>query len=149
VWPPEHTPLPSMFWPTIGALFLVASNLAMMVLKRAARRADLAQVRRWLIVASVLSVIFVGLRWLDFQSLNVRWDTNAYASAAWMVAGFHATLVLTNAVETVVFAWIMFSDKRTERHFSDVYDSCDYWIFLTWSWVPLYATVFLGPNWLR
>lgn len=148
-WPPPRTPLPAPLWPTVGAIVMVLSNVPLIVLKRSARRFDAKATQVWAWVAAALSVAFLFLRWMDFSALNVRWDTNAYGSAAWMIVGFHATLVLTNAFETVVLAALLSSSHRVTRHFSDTVDSADYWHFLTLSWVPLYLLVYIGPTWLR
>ena len=145
-WPPEHTPLPSLFWPTVHMAVMLLSILPLMVLKRAATRMDLEATRRWIIVACVLALLFLPLRYADFEALNVRWDTNAYGSAAWLTTGFHATLLFANAIETIVFAVLMFGDRRTERHFSDVADMANYWYFMVLLWLPLWVLVFVWPG---
>ena len=149
VWPPEHSPRPSLLWPTVNMVVLLLSNVPMAAFKHAAERLDLESLRRWSLVASAMALLFVGLRWLDLAALNVRWDTNAYGSITWMTAGFHTTLILANAIETPVYAAILFSDRQTERHFSDGSDTAFYWMFMTVVWVPLYAIVYLGPYLLR
>ena len=149
VWPPEHSPRPSLLWPTVNVILFLLSNIPMIAFKRAAERLDLEALRRWAVVASVMSVLFVGMRWLDLAALNVRWDTNAYGSISWITAGFHTTLIIANAIETPVYTALIFSDRMTERHFSDGSDSAFYWMFMTIVWVPLYAIVYLGPYLLR
>ena len=144
-WPPEHTLRPSLFWPTLSMAVLVLSNLPMLGVSRAAHRFDLAALRRWMIVASLLSVAFGFLRWQDMLALNARWDTNAYASAAWLTAGLHASLLVMNACETVVFTVFIHTDRVTDRHFSDASDAGVYWVFMTLVWVPLYGLLYLGP----
>jgi heme/copper-type cytochrome/quinol oxidase subunit 3 len=144
-WPPEHTLRPSLLWPTIQAALMLASNGPNYLLQRSARALDLAAVRKWVVVEAVLSVVFVALRWQEFLSLNVRWDANAYGSIAWATVGFHATLLLLQMVETMVFGVFLYGDKIEEKHFSDAYDSAFYWYFMTGSWVVLYAIVFLSP----
>jgi cytochrome c oxidase subunit III len=149
VWPPEHSPRPSLLWPTVNVILLLLSNIPMAAFKRAAERLDLESLKRWAVVASVISVLLVGLRWVDLAALNVRWDTNAYGSITWMTAGFHTTLILANAIETPVYTALIFSDRQTERHFSDGSDTAFYWMFMTVVWVPLYAIIYLGPYLLR
>ena len=145
-WPPEHTLLPSLFWPTVHVVVLLASLLPIALADRAARRLDLPGLRRWFVVASLFAASFLFLRWQDFLALNVRWDTNAYGSIAWMTAGFHATILVLQVIETVVFTVFLFSNDFEEKHFSDAVDSCFYWFFFVGSWIPLYLTLYLSPR---
>lgn len=147
-WPPEHTPRPSLLWPTVQAALMLASTVPNTLVLRAAHRLDLGALRRWMVVCSALILVFVVLRWQEFASLNVRWDTNAYGSVAWATLGFHGTILLLQAVETVIFTAFLFGDRVEERHFSDASDSAFYWYFLTGSWIVLYVLVFLGPRFL-
>jgi cytochrome c oxidase subunit 3 len=144
-WPPEHTLRPSLLWPTIGLAVLLVSNIPLMLADKAARRLDLPALRRWMLVALVLAFAFLLFRWQDMLALNVRWDSNAYGSIAWITVGAHASLLVFNALESLVFVAILFSNRVEERYFSDASESCFYWYFLTLSWVPLYITVYLTP----
>jgi cytochrome c oxidase subunit I+III len=144
-WPPEHTLRPDLLWPTVQVAVMLASNGPNYHLQQAARALDLGAVRKWVVVEAVLAVVFVVLRWQEFLSLNVRWDANAYGSIAWATTGFHATLLLLQMVETIVFAAFLYGSKIEEKHFSDAYDSGLYWYFMTGSWIVLYVVVFLSP----
>lgn len=147
-WPPQHTLRPSLLWPTVQVVLMALSNGPNLLLQRAARALDLNGVRRWVLLEAILCVVFVGLRWQEFLSLNVRWDANAYGSIAWATVGLHATLLVLQALETLVFTAFLFSDRIEEKHFSDAYDSAFYWYFMTGSWVVLYVVVFLGPRFM-
>jgi cytochrome c oxidase subunit 3 len=144
-WPPEHTLRPSLLWPTIGLAVILVSNIPLMLADKAARRLDLPALRRWMGVALVFGFAFLFLRWQDLLALNCRWDTNAYGSIAWITVGMHASLLVFNALETLVFVAILFSNRVEERYFSDASESCFYWYFMTLAWVPLYITVYLTP----
>jgi cytochrome c oxidase subunit 3 len=144
-WPPEHTPRPSLLWPTIGLAVLLVSNIPLLLADKAARRLDVAALRQWMLVALVFAFVFFFLRWQDLQALNCRWDSNAYGSIAWITVGVHASLLVLNAFETLVFVAILFSSRFEERYFSDASESCFYWYFMTLAWVPLYITVYLTP----
>jgi cytochrome c oxidase subunit 3 len=143
-WPPEHTPRPSLLWPTMGLAVLLVSNIPIALADRAARRLDLPALRRWMLVAAALAVVFLLFRWQDLLALNCRWDTNAYGSIAWITVGVHGSLLVFNALETLVFVAILFS-RFEERYFSDASESCFYWYFMTLAWVPLFVTVYLTP----
>ncbi|HEY7614753.1 MAG TPA: cytochrome c oxidase subunit 3 [Gemmatimonadales bacterium] len=145
-WPPEHTLLPSLLWPTVHVAVLLASIIPVALADRAARRQDLPGLRRWFVVASVFAVSFLFLRWQDFLALNVRWDENAYGSIAWMNAGFHGTILLLQVIETLCFTGFLFTRNVEEKHFSDATDSAFYWYFFVGSWLPIYFTLYLSPR---
>ena len=145
-WPPQHTLRPALLWPTVQVVAMALSNVVMWRLQRSARRADLSGVRWAMVIASILGCLFLALRWQEFLSLNVRWDTNAYGSIAWVTLGFHATLLLLQAVESIVFTIFLFGSHIEQKHFSDAYDTAFYWYFMTGSWIVLYVIVFLSPR---
>jgi heme/copper-type cytochrome/quinol oxidase subunit 3 len=145
-WPPEGTPNPDLLIPTINTLLLLLLILPMWAVNRAAKRFDRRGVTRGLVVATLLTVPVVVLRWFELVALNVRWDTNAYGSAAWGVVVLHATLLLTDLLETGAFAWLFLSGKAQRKHFPDASDAADYQYYLSLLWVPLYLIIYWGPR---
>jgi cytochrome c oxidase subunit III len=145
-WPPEHTMRPSVLWPTVQVLVLLASLIPAVLADRAAYRIDLAKLRQWFVVMLVFEVGSVIIRWQEFLSLNVRWDSNAYGSAAWTLVGLHSTLLLADLFETAVLTAILFSSRVVDRHYSDATDVTFYWYFLVAVWIPIYVIVYLSPR---
>jgi len=145
-WPPEGTPRPDLAIPTVQAALMLLSIPAAVALDRSSRRMDLGAVRRWMVILSVFVTAFLVLRWFELKALNVRWDTNAYGSAAWLVVVTHGTLLLLEWFEAVLFTAMLFIGPVEDRHFSDANDTTLYWIFMTSAWIPLYAAVYLFPN---
>ena len=96
----------------------------------------------------VFEVASVIVRWQEFLSLNVRWDSNAYGSAAWTLVGLHSTLLLADLIETATLTVILYSSRRLDRHYSDATDVTFYWYFMVAAWIPLYVLSFLAPHWL-
>jgi cytochrome c oxidase subunit I+III len=149
-WPPEHTPLPSLKAPTIQVIVMLASLPVMWWLAKAARRYDLGKVRIGLILATLFNAAFVGLRLVELLvSLNVRWDTNAYASAQWLILIMHGTLLTVELVEVGGMMLIFWLAPVEEKHFSDVADMVFYWAFMVLGWMPLYVLCFWVPRWLQ
>ena len=146
-WPPLPTRPPDLLWPTVNTLVLLLTMVPMALASGAAKRYDRAGVVRWMVVASLLSVVSIGLRYLEFRTLNVRWDTHAYGSALWFTIGIHTTLLLTDLIECVAIAAIVASDRFEEKYYSDVHDSATYQYFLSLSYVALYVVFFLYPRW--
>jgi cytochrome c oxidase subunit III len=145
-WPPEHTARPSVLWPTVQVVVLLASLIPVRLAERAAYRIDLPKLRQWFIVMLLFEVVAVFIRWQEFLSLNVRWDSNAYGSAAWTLVGLHSTLLLADLFESAVLTAILFSSRMVDRHYSDATDVTVYWYFLVAAWIPIYVIVYFSPR---
>jgi cytochrome c oxidase subunit 3 len=147
-WPPEHVFRPALLIPTIQAALMLLSNIPMRSADRAARRMDIRGVRAGFVVCSVLAVLMTGLRWFEFQSLNVRWDSNAYGSVAWASLVSHGTLLLLETAETLAFTVLLFTGPIEERDLAGASDNALYWYFMSLVWIPLYVVVFLSPHFM-
>jgi cytochrome c oxidase subunit III len=90
-------------------------------------------------------VAMILLRWFEFQSLNVRWDSNAYGSGAWAILTAHSTLLVLEAAETIAMTVLLFGGNIEARDLAGTSDNAFYWYFMTGIWLPLYAVVFLSP----
>lgn len=144
-WPPEHVFRPALAIPTIQAALMLLSNIPMRWADRASSRMDIRGVRNGFVVCSVLAVIMTVLRWFEFKSLNVRWDSNAYGSVAWATLTAHGTLLLLEAAETIAFTVLLFKGPLEERDLAGASDNAFYWYFMSGVWIPLYVIVFLSP----
>lgn len=148
-YPPPDTPLPSLLIPTIGMVLLLLSNIPIALADQAARELDLQKLRFWSVVTSIFGVVFFITRPLVFHALHVRWDTNAYGSAVWFTVGFHTVILLFEIVETMIFTSFLFRDPVETQMYSAASDNSAYWYFMTLSWVPLYAIIYLVPHLVR
>ena len=124
---------------------MVVSNVPMVLVDRAARRLDLPAVRAGMVIMSLLAVVMCVLRGFELAALNVRWDDNAYGTAAWAILVSHATLLLAETIETLVQTSLTFSPKLEQRDLSAISDNALYWYFMTSVWVPLAGIAFLTP----
>ncbi len=145
-WPPLQTPLPSLTIPTINLALMLASFIPAALAARAGKALDRAGVRRWLTVMSVLVVPTVVLRWWDLWALNVRWDTNAYGTAVWLLVGFHASLLLFDVGDTVGLTLFYWLKPMPAKSFSDASDNSMYWYFTVALWAAIYLIVYVGPR---
>jgi cytochrome c oxidase subunit III len=144
-WPPEHVLRPALLIPTVQAGLMLLSNVPMRWADQASSRMDIVGVRRGFLVCSVLAVGMTVLRWFEFKSLHVRWDSNAYGSAAWATLTAHGTLLLLEMAETAAFTFLLFKGPVEERDLAGASDNALYWYFMTGVWIPLYVVVFLSP----
>jgi cytochrome c oxidase subunit III len=144
-WPP-NVPPPALLWGTLNTAILLASCIPNHFLKKAAANEDRRKAQLWLIVGLVFSGAFLTVRGLEFSSLNVAWDTNAYGSIVWVLLGFHTLHLGTDVGETAVLTALMFTRHGQGKRFVDCSEDADYWYFVVLAWVPVYFVVYLLPR---
>lgn len=144
-WPPLRTPQPSLLIPTINLAVMLVSVIPVYLADRAARRLDLGGVKLWLLVSTLVSVVIPVLRWYELWSLNIRWDTNAYGSAAWLLVGTHFTLLLLDFADTLGLTLFYWTRRMPIKAMSDTSDNSFYWYFMVGVWIPIYLIVYVGP----
>ena len=141
-WPLQAKP-PDLWAGTSLTLLLLASLAPNILVNRWARNHDLRRVRIGLVIMTFFGFAPLVLRAFEFSTLNVRWDDYAYGSILWMLLVLHTTHILTDVVDTMVLACLMFSRHADNtRRYSDVQDNCLYWNFVTVTWLPLYGCIY-------
>ena len=144
-WPPSG-PSPDLFWGTLNTIVLLASAVPNQFAKKAAERFDLGGVRLWMAVCLAFALAFNIIRFVEFQHLNVRWDSNAYGSVVWVLVGFHTVHVLTDFLDSSVLTAVMFVGPVDEHRFVDIAENALYWYFVVLTWLPIYAVVYFGSR---
>jgi heme/copper-type cytochrome/quinol oxidase subunit 3 len=145
-WPIAAAP-PSLGPGTWVTIVLLASLVPNYFIARWACEQDLRKVQIGIVAMSALGVVPLVLRAFEFPALNISWDSNAYGSAVWVLLGLHTTHLLTDLVDTLVLAAIMFTRHgRNPRRFGDVQDNALYWNFVVLTWLPIYACIYWVPR---
>ena len=144
-WPPAVEP-PELLWGTLNTVVLLVSLVPNELAKLAAERFDLAKVRLWLVAALVFALAFNIIRIFEFRGLNVWWDQNAYGSIVWLLLGLHTTHIVTDFLDSIVLAVLVFTGPLNERRFVDVSENAVYWYFVVAAWIPIYALIYFGPR---
>ena len=145
-WPPAPLRVPDVIRPTISAVFLALSVIPNYWLHQRVRRMDKRGVQIGMVIMTLIAAIAVWLRAYDFRDLNAHWDTNAYASAAWIAVAFHSTLLALEFLETAAFTALFWFGSVEGKHFSDADDNCAYWYFMSLVWIPMYALIYWSPR---
>ncbi|WP_168879009.1 cytochrome c oxidase subunit 3 [Rhizobium sp. P28RR-XV] len=144
---PINAPAPGLIPGTSLTAIMFASVTPNILLSRWARQKDLPKVRLGLVVMSLLGAAPLVLRAFEFTALHVRWDDNAYGSVIWTMLGLHTTHIITDLIDTLVLACLMFSKHADNpRRFGDVEDNAMYWNFVVVAWIPLYACIYWVPR---
>ena len=144
-WPIDSAP-PALRWGTFNTIVLLLSLLPNQLAKRAAAREDRAATRIWLSICVLFSLVFLAVRALEFMTLNVSWQANAYGSIVWLLLGLHTTHLITDTIDTSVLAVLLFTGPFEGKRFVDVCENALYWYFVVASWLPIYAVIYLAPR---
>jgi cytochrome c oxidase subunit III len=144
-WAPGVFP-PGLLWCTLNTVVLLASCIPNQLAKKAAETMDLPRVQLWMVVCLAFAVAFNIIRIFEFRSLNVWWDTNAYGSVTWTLLGVHTAHILTDFLDSLVLAVLMFVGPLEEKRFVDVSENAMYWYFVVLSWLPIYALIYFAPR---
>jgi heme/copper-type cytochrome/quinol oxidase subunit 3 len=145
-WPPLRTPDPSLLIPTINLVVTLISLVPARLAAKSAGQLDRSGVRRWLYVSGAAGALILALRWFELWDLNVRWDTNAYGSVAWLLVGLHATLILMDVADTFGLAVMFTRTELPPHYYSDTTDNTMYWYFMVASSIPVYLIAYVGPR---
>ena len=146
-WPPATPPL-QLEWATAVTLLAIASELPNQWLKRRAEHYDLKGVQAGLSLMTLLGLVLLALRAMEFVALPVRWDESAFASITWAILALHTLHMATDVYDSAVLTALVFLKKVDGRKFSDVADNALYWRFIIWSWAILYLVVYWTPRWV-
>jgi cytochrome c oxidase subunit 3 len=145
-WPLDAAP-PELLWGTLNVLVLLASVWPNHWTKRAGEGGNEASMRVGLVACSLFGIALVAIRALEFTALNVRWDADAYGSIVWLLLGLHTVHLVTDVYDTLVLAGVFFFCAPLEgRRHVDVSDNAMYWYFVVWTWLPIYAVLYLFPR---
>jgi len=144
-WPPGQFP-PALLWGTLNLFLMIASGLPNHFAKRAAEGRQLRKTRLWMAAALAVALAFNIVRIFEFRALNVWWDENAYGSVVWTLLGFHTFHIVTDFVDSLVLLALLFIGPIEESHFVDVADNAMYWYFVVFSWIPIYAVIYIVPR---
>ncbi len=144
-WPLTALP-PDLRWGTVNTLLMLASVFPARMAKKAAEKLDLRATQRWLLACCGVGLAFTWIRGLEFMTLNVRWDSNAYGSVVWMLLVLHTTHVITDVLDTLVLTVLFFRGPLDGKRFVDVSENSFYWYFVVATWLPIYFVIYWGAR---
>jgi heme/copper-type cytochrome/quinol oxidase subunit 3 len=113
---------------------------------QAAERQDLAKIRLWLAVSTVLFVVFLSLRIAIMHRLTFRWNSHAYGSLIWTTVGLHTVHVVTGIVENLLFIAVLTRGPVEDKLMDDIRLNSMYWYFVAACWALLYGIFYLDPG---
>ena len=146
-WPPEGRIPPDVLAGTVFTLVILLSEIPNTLIKRAAEQADVPAIRLLMPVMVVVGLVLLGIRALEFNSLNILWTDNAYGSIIWALLLLHTTHILTDWMDTVVLWALMRTRLAYEgRRLVDVDENSLYWRYVWLLWLPIYLMIYWVPR---
>lgn len=146
IWPID-VPAPDILPGTIVTVILVVSLVPNVLISRWAERQELGKVRLGIVVMSILGIAPLIVRIFEFPALKISWDRNAYGSVVWTLLGLHTTHIITDLVDTLVLAALIFTRHgHNPRRLGDVQDNAMYWNFVVATWLPIYGCIYWVPR---
>jgi len=150
VWPPPDIELPPLLLPTLNTLILLISVIPNYLADKAIQRNDQKAFKLGYLVNFGLGLLFLILLLFYYDSLTFSWQTNAYTSVFWMLAGLHFIYMASALLETLVimiWAWRYPGYFNEERNAAVQVDGLN-WYFGVAIWIPIYITLYLVPYFL-
>jgi heme/copper-type cytochrome/quinol oxidase subunit 3 len=142
-WPP-NLPAPGLFWGTVNLMIMLASIVPNEWTKKQAEKMKWKEVLFGLVVCITFASAFLVVRVFEFGALGCRWDSNAYGSIVWTLLGLHTAHLLTDLIDTIVLAAVVYAHSSPKRYV-DVTENAMYWYFVVGSWIPIYVVIYFGP----
>jgi len=142
--PNELVPLAR--WLALGQLAALVLSIAPMAYSgKAAKRGSLRGMRWGLGLATMLGVLFLGLRWWEFEALPFRWDSHAHGSVFWTLLGMHTMHGTFSCLENLVLIALLFIGPVEEKHLVDVNVLSLYWYFVIALALAAFGFLYLDP----
>jgi cytochrome c oxidase subunit III len=146
-WPPEGRAAPDLLAGTLFTIVILLSEVPNTMIKKAANCGDVASIRQLLPVMVGIGGVLLIIRGFEFNSLNCRWTDDAYSSIIWALLILHAAHLLTDWLDTVVLAALMFTPVAYEgRRQVDVDENSMYWRYVWLLWIPIYLMIYWVPR---
>ena len=148
-WPPEPRNPPGLLAGTLFTIVMLLSEIPNRWIKKAAKELDTHKVRKLVWIPVGIGIVLFILRALEFNSLNLLWTDNAYASVIWALLFLHTIHLATDWVDTLVLAFLVQTEQGFEpRKLVDAEENSFYWRFVWISWIPVYALIYWVPRWV-
>jgi len=147
-WPPAGDKLPDLLWSTVFTLGLLASEIPNRWLSAQAKAKKEDRVRFGSLLMTFIGLVLVGIRAVELDHLNVRWDQDAYGSVVWMLMILHTSHLATDLGDTAVQMVWLFTHEIGDDQYADVSDNCNYWTFVVLAWLPIYVLLYWVPRWV-
>jgi len=143
-WPPEGTPELELLLPGINTAILISSSFVMHRGDQAIKKNDVAGLRFWYIATAIMGATFLAGQAYEYTHLGFGLTTNIFASAFYVLTGFHGLHVTAGLLLILAVLWRSQKSGHysSEKHFGPEAAEL-YWHFVDVVWIILFTLVYL------
>lgn len=144
VWPPEGTPELELLLPGINTVNLIASSFVIHNADTAIKKNDLKGMQMWFAITAAMGIAFLVGQVYEYTHLEFGLTTNLFASAFYVLTGFHGLHVTIGVLAILSVLW----RSRTKDHYNNekhfgIEAAEIYWHFVDVIWVILFGLIYL------
>lgn len=147
-WPPGGVEEPELLLPTINTFILLLSSIPMHYADKSIAKGNQRALKLGLLLSLILATTFVVIKAIEYSHLEYQWDSHAYGSIVWTIAGFHTLHVVALMFKTVVVGVLAIKGFFHEEERLAVQVNGVYWHFVVVVWIPLYVVLYWVPHWI-
>ncbi|NJK50834.1 heme-copper oxidase subunit III, partial [Candidatus Gracilibacteria bacterium] len=144
VWPPEGTPELELLLPGINTIILISSSFVMHKGQDAIKKNDVKGLQVWFAITAVMGAIFLVGQLYEYFHLEFGLKTNLFASAFYVLTGFHGLHVTFGLLLILAVLWrSLQKDHYSQESLFGVEAAELYWHFVDVVWIVLFTLVYL------
>lgn len=143
-WPPEGTPELELLLPGVNTIILISSSFVIHNADTAIKKNDVSGMRTWLGITAAMGAIFLVGQLYEYSNLEFGLTTNMFASAFYVLTGFHGLHVFIGLVAILAVLW----RSRTAGHYTNekhfgIEAAEIYWHFVDVVWIILFGLLYI------
>lgn len=140
-FPPKGITLP-VARTAVATAILVASSGAIHMAVVAGRNHRRGTAVRWLVITSVMGLVFLSAQVYEYATADFHMDTDAYGSIFYLMTGIHGLHVLGGIVFLLSIAGVIAGRSRAPAE-RTVEMAAYYWHFVDVVWVCMFLTIYV------
>ncbi|MEH1968499.1 MULTISPECIES: cytochrome c oxidase subunit 3 [unclassified Nostoc] len=143
-WPPAGTPELELLLPGVNTVNLISSSFVMHNADTAIKKNDTRGAQTWLAITAAMGAIFLVGQVYEYTHLEFGLTTNLFASAFYVLTGFHGLHVTIGVLAIVAVLWRsrLPGHYSNEKHFG-IEAAEIYWHFVDVIWIILFGLLYL------
>jgi cytochrome c oxidase subunit III len=144
VFPPEGTPELELLLPGVNTVILISSSFVIHNADTAIKKNNVRGMQFWFAITAAMGILFLCGQVYEYTHLEFGLTTNIFASAFYVLTGFHGLHVTIGVLAILSVLW----RSRTSNHYSNEHhfgiEAAElYWHFVDVVWIILFGLLYL------